>query len=224
MAAHLVTQLRQCSNVKRVVITLNVPEPHAFAEDGFLKLIVNSNPKGYGANHNTAFNYCEEEYFCVLNPDIRLNGDPFPVLTKCLERERASIGAPLIFSPAGRVEDSARYFPKVGSLLRKALGRSDGRYSVPPDGSSFSPDWVAGMFMLFRSSDFACLGGFDERYYMYYEDVDICRRARAAGMGIVVCPDAIAIHDARRASRRNFWHMRWHLASMVRYLWTDRKY
>ena len=219
MVAHLLSQLRGCSDVTRIVLTLNIPEALLVEEDALVQIIRNATPKGFGANHNAAFHRCRESYFCVLNPDIELNGNPFPALIECIEGSGAALAAPLIVSPSGGMEDNARHFPTVGALLRKAFGGHDGRYAIGTSSARFSPDWVAGMFMLFRSSEFAALKGFDESYYLYYEDVDICKRARLAGMEVTACPTVQAIHDARRASRRNLRHMRWHLASMLRYLW-----
>jgi N-acetylglucosaminyl-diphospho-decaprenol L-rhamnosyltransferase len=74
------------------------------------------------------------------------------------------------------------------------------------------------MFMLFRSDAFRQVGGFDERYFLYYEDVDICRRLRAGGHGIVFEPRAEVIHDARRASRRRLRQALHHLRSAIRFL------
>ncbi len=79
-------------------------------------------------------------------------------------------------------------------------------------------DWVAGMFMLFRSDAFRAARGFDERFFLYYEDVDLCRRLRRLGHSCVFQPEASVIHDARRASRRNLRLMGIHAASAVRYL------
>ena len=79
-------------------------------------------------------------------------------------------------------------------------------------------DWVAGMFMLFRSEVFRSIGGFDEAYFLYYEDVDLCRRLHAAGKSVIYNPRVEVVHDARRGSRREFGLMRHHLASMLRYL------
>jgi len=53
---------------------------------------------------------------------------------------------------------------------------------------------------------------------MYYEDVDLCARLRAAGVRVEVNPAATAVHDARRASRRNLRHMLWHASSITRFL------
>ncbi len=219
MVERLVAQLRNCPEVGQVVLTRNIPEASPIAADSLVEISDNDLPKGFGANHNAAFWRCRQPFFCVLNPDIQLQGNPFPVLLACLEKEGAALAAPLILAPGGEVEDSVRHFPTIRSLLRKAMGGADGRYVVAAGQPPFSPDWVAGMFMLFKAQEFARIGGFDERYFLYYEDVDICRRLSRAGMSVVACPSASAIHDARRASRRNLRHLRWHLASMARYLW-----
>lgn len=223
MVGNLVSQLRHCPDVCQVIVTQNIPDNAQVDTDDLVSVIRNAVPNGFGANHNAAFRECRAEYYCVLNPDIELVGDPFPTLKQCLGATDGAIAAPLILSRQGGIEDSARHFPTLWSLLLKAVGGTDGRYVVSPDQVPIFPDWVAGMFMLFRSADFARLGGFDERYFLYYEDVDICARARSAGMKVVLCPSVSVIHDARRDSRKSIRYLRWHLASMARYLWTARR-
>jgi GT2 family glycosyltransferase len=83
---------------------------------------------------------------------------------------------------------------------------------------SISPDWVGGMFMLLRRETFAAVGGFDARYHLYYEDVDLCARLRLAGYDIRLVPSASAVHLARRQSRRNIRYFLWHLRSVIRYI------
>ena len=222
MVDRLITQLQSCPEVSQIVLTRNIPEVTESVYPDSVSVIENAAPSGFGANHNAAYRRCSEPYYCVLNPDIELDGNPFPVLLACLEASGAAVAAPLILSPEGNVEDSVRHFPTVGSLLRKALLGDDGNYAIDINAPSLFPDWAAGMFMLFRAAEFAVLGGFDDRYFLYYEDVDICKRAWQAGMKVVVCPSVHAIHAARRASRKNLRHMRWHLASMLRYLWRHR--
>jgi hypothetical protein len=219
MVGRLLSQLRTCPEVTRVVLTRNVPEPSAPPADALAEVIENPSPKGFGANHNAAFARCREPFFCVLNPDIELVGNPFPALLRCLDDQGIALAAPSIVAPDGRVEDSARHFPTLASLARKALGGHDGRWTIPPGQPMVFPDWVAGMFMLFRSTAYRQLQGFDEGYFLYYEDVDICARIRQAGLKVGLCTSARAIHDARRESRRSLRHLRWHLASMGRYLW-----
>ena len=203
-----------------VVLTLNIAEELSFDEKRWpfpLHILRNDIPRGFGANHNAAFAACDSDYFCVLNPDLRLReGNPFPALIAECARTSVGVVAPLIVDDAGNCEDSARRYPTAFSLLRKALTR--GRrldYGVPQ--AAFSPDWVAGMFMLLRSDAFAAVRGFDERYFLYYEDVDLCRRLRRFGWDIRQLPQVRVTHLARRQSRRDARYLRWHLASMLRY-------
>lgn len=217
MVVRLLAQLLACPNVSQVLVTLNVPEALDLPDDDRVSVIENRRPKGFGANHNAAFAHCRQPYFCPLNPDIEFEDDPFPPLIEAMQEASAALVAPLVKSPAGREEDSIRRFPTLRSLAAKALGGHDGRYVVQKGQGVFFPEWVAGMFMLFRSEDYARLGGFDEGFFLYYEDVDICARAWQSGLKVLACPRVSVIHDARRDSRKNLRHMRWHLASMARY-------
>lgn len=222
MVNRLVSRVLECPDVSRIILTHNIPEEATYCGHPRVHIIANALPKGFGANHNASFRQCREPFFCVLNPDIAFDDDPFPGLLRCQRETGASVVGPLILNPEGTVEDSIRHFPTVANLGRKLIGGPDGRYPVEFGQPALFPDWIAGMFMLFSAPDFARLEGFDERYFLYYEDVDICRRAWAAGMKVAACPSTVAIHDARRSSHRNLRHLRWHLASMLRYLWQYR--
>ncbi len=101
-------------------------------------------------------------------------------------------------------------------LLRKSVGLVRGLDYEMSD-ATLSPDWVAGMFMLFRRNVYAEVGGFDERYFLYYEDVDLCRRLRRHRYDVRLLPEVSVVHDARRESRHSLRHLGWHLSSMLRY-------
>ena len=220
MVEALLRDLVNCPEVTRVVLTINVPELEPEVPGSLAGLVIvqhNAAPKGFGANHNAAFAYCATPYYCVLNPDVRFDRNPFPVLLGSM-RDGAALCAPAVTTSVGEIEDSARHFPSFLGLLMKLLRVTDGRYQYVKSDPPFHPDWVAGMFMLFRAEDYRAVGGFDEGYFLYYEDVDICARLWKAGRPVLACPRAQVIHDARRASRRNLRYMRWHAASMARYL------
>lgn len=221
MVGRLIGELLECRSVGRVVVTLNIPEAQALgALDERVIVLRNVVPKGFGANHNSAFVHCETPFFCPLNPDIKISGDPFDVLVKRLaDAPEAALVAPLIVTPDGEPDDNFRRFPTLCSLATKAVVGQRGAYSVLPGNGVFCPEWAAGMFMLFRSSAYRELRGFDEAYYLYYEDVDICVRAWRRGMKVMGCPEVAVVHDARRESRRNLRFMRWHAESMLRYFW-----
>ncbi|HEX6530100.1 MAG TPA: glycosyltransferase, partial [Burkholderiales bacterium] len=127
---------------------------------------------------------------------------------------------PLVRSPDGKVEDSARRFPTVGALVKKLFAEKR-RPDYPANAGPQRADWVAGMFILFRREAFEAVGGFDERYFLYYEDVDICRRLqRRRGSRAIYDPRAEVVHDAQRASRRDLRLARHHAASLLRFLFS----
>lgn len=223
MVLRLLGQVLRSEKVSKVIVTLNVPESFLFPRDNRVVVRENVRPKGFGANHNAAFECCSEPYFCALNPDVEFIGDPFPSLLAALESASAAVVAPRVMSPSGRQEDSIRRFPSFCSLVLKGIGAADGRYVSCGEETEFFPDWVAGMFMLFRSDAYARLEGFDERFFLYYEDVDICSRVWLRGMKVLAYPQVTVVHDARRDSRRSFRYMRWHLASMFRYFMKYRR-
>jgi GT2 family glycosyltransferase len=202
-----------------VIVTLNIDEPLIFSESDFdfrLEIICNARPKGFGANHNAAFQTIAGDYFCVMNPDIRLQNDPFPLLLLSAERESVGVVAPQVVNKDQCTEDSARRLPTPVGIISKALyGSNSFDYEIGKH--EFTPDWVAGMFMLFPSDVFEKIGGFDERYFLYYEDVDLCCRLGLAGYKIALNPSAVIVHDARRQSHRNVRYFIWHLTSMLRF-------
>ena len=219
MVSRLVESLQaRCPEVREVIITRNIAESTPPPDHPGLRLIDNPHPKGFGANHNNAFKQSKAPFFCVLNPDITLTENPFPPLLSTLRRTRAALTAPIAVSPNGEIEDNLRRFPTFGSLLSKFMAGEKGRYPYRAGQAIIHPDWVAGMFMLFRREAFQAVGGFDERYFLYYEDVDICARLWRAGLRVTATAEARVIHDAQRASHRDLQHLRWHLGSAARYL------
>lgn len=203
----------------RVALTLNVPEALPFEPGSFpfpLDIERNAAPRGFGANHNAAFARGNAEHFAVLNPDLRLPQDPFGILLPALADPAVGAVAPRIVDPAGRPEDHARAFPTPLTILGKLAGGRPRTEGEAP-GAPFAVDWIAGMFMLFRGEAFASVGGFDESYFLYYEDVDLCARLGAAGLRIEVHPSSTAVHAARRESHRNPRFLLWHLNSMARF-------
>jgi GT2 family glycosyltransferase len=218
MIERVVAQALGFATTSAVVLTLNIPEQLTLPQSDRLVILRNDAPKGFGANHNAAFRHRASDFFCVLNPDVVFGDDPFPGLLKTLDRAGAAVVAPLVVTSEGSIEDSIRRFPTIASLAAKFLGSSDGRYEIPADKSDMMPDWTAGMFMLFRSPDFAAVGGFDEAFFLYYEDVDICARLWKSGRKVSACPSEKVVHDAQRASHGSWRFRRWHFQSLVRYL------
>jgi N-acetylglucosaminyl-diphospho-decaprenol L-rhamnosyltransferase len=217
----------------RVVITLNQPgEPFEAPRCRHLHLttIRNQTPRGFGANHNAAFQSCTTRWFAVLNPDLRLQGNPFPsLLAQAAALKQPGVVAPRIVNSLGQVEDSVRLHPTPWSVAARVFSRRFGRATpaASADGGSAGCTsgfyWLAGMFMLFSAEAYRRVRGFDERFFMYYEDFDICARLHCAGFAVLSDGDALAIHDGQRASRRSARHLRWHVTSLLR-VWTSQAF
>ncbi|MGH9307768.1 MAG: glycosyltransferase [Vicinamibacterales bacterium] len=210
---------QHCRERVVVVVTENVPDtaPLQARRSYPVDVVANNGRKGFGANHNTAFARCSTPFYCVANPDIRLTSDPFPALVEALRDPSAGVAGPLVRNLHGDIEDNARRFPTMRALAGKLFRRTHA-LDYPPDGAVIDVDWLAGMFLLFRSDAYRLVGGFDEAYFLYYEDADICRRVRRVGRRVAYVPHAAVVHDARRGSRRNPRLARHHAASMLRFL------
>ena len=220
LANHFLADLDAVQGIDELVFTENVPQGGVVLPAHIPgRLISNSNPLGFAGNHNQAFEGCDRTFFCVANPDLRLIENPFPRLLECFKDPTVGVVAPLVLNPAGTPEDNARHFPTPWNLGRKLLGLEDGRYhfQASPKPSAREIEWAAGMFLLFRADAFRDVGGFDAKFHLYYEDVDICARLWKAGWKVVCDPGVTVVHEAQRASRHNPRYMRWHAASMARY-------
>lgn len=215
--------------LRRVLLTLNQPEselagalqPQAFPFE--LILTENPSPLGFGANHNCAFArdaaLGASEAFAVFNPDLHLRGNPLAAMAQVLlQNPQAGAVYPRQVDSTGVPSDSERLLPTPRRLLARYLGGR--RREVAPGAK---PDWVNAACLLLRREAYEQIGGFDERYHMYCEDVDLCLRLQLAGWGLLRADDAVVEHAAQRASHRNFRHLVWHLASLGR-LWRSAPY
>ena len=221
MVLELLSQIDQrAPTVEHVILTENIcptievdPLKYSFR----LSLVRNSEPKGFGANHNQAFKLCNSDYFCVLNPDIQISEDPFCELVDVLADRSIGIVCPLVLDSCGAVEDSFRFFPTPFALIKKLVYGFKDSYPIDRDSQLVFPDWVAGMCMLFRKEDYEQLDGFDEGYFLYYEDIDLCLRFWREGKKVALSVRSTVIHNARRESHRNLWFLKIHLESIARF-------
>ena len=216
-----------------VVITLNIPEEKFKSElckisDFNLHIIENSRKKGFGENHNSAFNFIsnitEFKWFVVMNPDIYCPSNVQSLWIDLFENNfdnSIAMVCPIQTDQDGSIQDFARRLPSPGALLvryfSKILFNKKADYL-----RSAGFDWINGAFMILRKDFYIKLSGFDTRYYMYCEDVDICLRIQNLG-GKISIHEYEVVHDARRDSRKKFSHFYWHLISLFR-LWLSFSY
>ena len=197
MAHDLLKDLQQhCSaRIDKVVFTSNLHEQLPFALEAFgfpVQLLVNDKPKGFGANQNQAFQHCQSDWFLILNPDVRISSDVMSALLARAHPKTAML-APQEYSKDGERVDNLRGLITPLELLERILFKKVRR---PPAKGG----WLKGMFMLTRSSAYRQIDGFNERYFMYCEDFDLCARLMLEGWEIDHHDDLGVVHIWQRDS------------------------
>jgi N-acetylglucosaminyl-diphospho-decaprenol L-rhamnosyltransferase len=151
----------------------------------------------------------------ILNPDCRLIAGAFDCLFEELGRSSShAIVGPRILNPDGSAQGSARgdpdmltgLFGRTSSLRRLLPNSAASRRNVVVDASgeertSKAVDWLSGACVLARRDVLSSVQGFDERYFLYWEDADLCRRIRALGYQVRYVPAATAMHRVGHSSR-----------------------
>lgn len=187
-----------------------------------------ANP-GFGAGNNHAFNCIDgADYFLVANPDIEFAPDSLAAGLAFLDTH-PDIGllAPALVEPDGGLRPACFRYPDLLTLLARLIGgmwasKRSFRYECrdwTPDEVSFSPPLVSGCCMLFRSTTFARLGGFDHSYFLYFEDFDLSLRAGRLGLS-AYCPGMKITHQGGGASRKGIKHLMLYIQSALRFFST----
>ena len=199
------------------VITVNIQENLNFIKkykNLDIEVIKNLKPKGFSENHNFAFTRSRGTFFAVINPDITFNNISFKQLTSVLEKDiKIGVCAPRILNPNGSTEDTSRRFPKIYDFIVRFYRKKSYKTYNKID----FVDWVAGMFMLFRKSTYRKVNGFDTRFFLYMEDVDICRKINFNNFKVAYIPYVYVTHDARRYSRKSLYYFLIHTSSILKY-------
>jgi GT2 family glycosyltransferase len=182
-----------------------------------LQILRNKQPVGFAQNHNRSFEIARGRYFAILNPDLIFIQPVFEQLTTSLNAHQADLVAPKIVDGNGVIQDSFRALPTPLEVIRRRLPGHPSLLPDPGPNGLIHPDWIAAMFWLMESDMYRQLGGMDERYHLYFEDVDFCTRARLRGMKLLVDAQVQVRHDAQRSSRRNLYYLFLHTRSALRF-------
>lgn len=200
---HDVTIIITENTTSRIKHTCKYPTQHLY----------NLRRKGFGANHNSAFEKIDPDFFLVINPDIIFQSEfNLDRLIDAMISLGIDLTSPIITNTRGELADYKHADLTLINILKRNLLKANEQYF----------DWYAGMFLIFTGNCYRDLGGFDPRFFMYVEDCDICVRAKLKGYEIYDVVDMSVRHDARRASNRiGSKHFYWHVSSLCRY-WLKR--
>lgn len=200
-----------------------------------ITVIDNTRNEGLAAGVNQALKVARGEYLLVLNPDIIALPGSINTLVEFLQRyPDVGVAGGQLLSPNGKIQSSCFRFYKLSTIIyrRTLLGRTTGgRREI----SNFlmkdfdhrtvrDVEWLMGSCLILRHRAVTAVGGMDERFFLYFEDVDWCRRFWQSGWRVTYVPQARFSHFHQRSSRRGDlggiitnWATREHIRSALKY-------
>ena len=215
--------------VDELVLVENLPGSVRGVPDG-VRVLRNAIPRSLAANVNQGIAATTGELVLSANPDAVPSPDAVSILRDFVAAHpRAGIAGPQMRWPDGRWQPSRRRFPTVtGTLVRRTpLRLVTGTYAQRDhyllDERPSEPartDWLLGAFLLVRRAMLDEIGGWDDGYRHYAEDIDLCYRAAKAGWERWYVPAAVVTHDYAAVIDRRFLtrHTWWHLRGMARFV------
>jgi GT2 family glycosyltransferase len=204
LAVRCAESLRDAATVDDVVIVDTAGRAGMTQAVGGFKVLSTADNRGFGAALNRGVTEVDGEYLLLTNADVYFEAGAVDLLVAELrEHPQWAVAAPLLLDPAGRVQESSFRFPGLAQSLIDLVpapawlrrSRFNGRY---PAGwattREFEIDHPLGACLLVRREAFTAVGGFDEDFLLYSEEIDFCRRLRAAGWKSGHIGAAAAVH------------------------------
>lgn len=180
---------------------------------------------GFGYGHNLAIKMLDDsvDYHIICNPDIKFDVESIAALGDFIKNRPEALFMPNIVYEDGKRQELCKLLPNPLNLfVRRFLSSSaekldniyllrDADFNKP----FFAPS-LSGCFMVCRTNALKALGGFDERYFMYMEDVDLSRRLTALG-GSLYIPNVEIVHLFQKGSYKNRNLLKYHIFSAIKY-------
>lgn len=168
---------------------------------------------GFGPANNLAFHLAEGRYIVLLNSDAFLRPGSLERSVAHMDATpNAGVGGGRLIGRDGSLQPSGRMFPTVFNDLivlsglaarfpsSRLFGRSDRTWANAMDAAEV--DWVPGAYSIVRAEALTAVGFFDPRFFLYYEEVDLCRRIKQKGYSIWYWPDIAIVHIGGESSRQ----------------------
>jgi GT2 family glycosyltransferase len=218
------------AQVDELVVVKNLPDPIGPLPASVV-IVENDRPRGFAANANRGVAATTAPYVVIANPDAVAEPGAVDVLVRHLEASPAAgVAGPEMRYPDGTWQPSRRRFPTVvGTMVRRTplrLAVRDSKaqrshYVLDERPDQPAPaDWLLGGFLCLRRAMLRDLGGFDEGYRLYCEDIDLGYAAHRAGWERWYVPEAVVVHRYAAVIDKRFMTVRtwWHLRGMVRFV------
>lgn len=179
---------------------------------------------GFGKGHNYVIDRIDSKYHAIVNPDIILVEDSFKKIIDFFEKnDDIGMVIPKIIDENGNIQKVyrrevkisdmflRRFFSKLFPSRMAAITLQNMDYSKP-----FQVPFGQGSFLVIKSELFKDLKGFDERFFMYMEDADLCKRVNQVSK-LIYCPETKVIHKWEKGSHKNITLFKYHVQSMFKY-------
>jgi hypothetical protein len=186
----------------------------------------NAKVQGFAENNNANFVFCktelgmqENDYFILLNPDILIDNSNIRRLLLQLNKQTITLATTNLFLDLEEMvqDDNIRMYPTFSQFI-KTYVLNDRTTMVNRRDNLPINFWASCAFMIFKTRLFSKLGGLDERYFMYCEDIDISYRAKMLDHSIDYLDTIKAVHFRRRSSKKLFSkYFFWHVHSVLKY-------
>jgi hypothetical protein len=201
-----------------------------------VRFLENPVNRGFGQACNLAIQASYSTYIAILNPDIEVRKGTLDILVQYLKThpKTALVGPQLLYED-GTVQDSYRTFPHIFDIIIKRtwlkkipiFRQRIKKYLLwEKDKNKCEPvDWLVGAFWMMKREVIEKIGLFDERYFLFFEDVDLCRRMKMGGYDVVYNPQSKATHHHERLSAGGIKEIftkktvRIHIISAIQYFW-----
>ena len=201
-----------------------------------VRVLENRTNAGYAAGNNLALAQATGEFLLITNPDNELESEGLERMVEAMQESDIGVVAPKLVHEDGSIRASVRRFPSPSDVIAKRAGLERAfpsrvaRY-LGVDSDPNAPrdvDWAVGACLLVRRQTLKDVGMFDERFFLFFEDMDFCRRCWTAGWRVAYRPGAVARDRKRRLSDGNLFTLaarrvgRAHIASALKYFWKWR--
>jgi len=186
-----------------------------------VRWVFNEKNGGFAYAMNRGLAAAKGDVLVIMNPDCKIIGGVKDMAAYLLQNESVGAIGPRVIGHDGIVQDTARRYVTLQRFVRRQMVRVfTSREAVSEyDCSKLQcVDWLAGAFIMLKRSVYEQIGGLDEEYFMYSEDVDWCTRIRAAGYNVVYYPEAEVEYSGTRRARTDKKYAKIFLKSLLR-LW-----
>jgi len=197
-------------------------------KDPYIRVLLLPNNVGFGRANDIALKSAIGEIIAFVNPDIQILKNTWAHLISAItSEEKVGIVTPILHNEEGALLENSWDFPTFLGLLKRRIFPHEAKQIL--EKNPFPVPWVQGSFLVLKKNFYETLGGFDHRFFLFFEDTDLCRRTWELGFRVLQIPQSVAIHESKRLSgkgllqsfrRKTFWI---HVFSMILYFWKWRK-